>query len=237
MHDIKYSFIMPYYDRHVQLGKTLNTFWALYGSRTDYEIILIEDAKNAGNVTLHRNFVNTLMHFRTRINVRSMDFPKVGYNPAPLINFGVSYAKGTYIVLTNPECYHTVDILSGFDKAFAEDSDCYIVCGCKSLTQHGTFHMWYQHSQYRNNCLHFCTAISRALFNLIGGFPSQFGDGYAFDDDAFRELLISKEIRFVLRDDLLVIHQHHSKIRPANWHTLWKKNKQLYETMFNKQVV
>ena len=46
---MKYSIIMPYYDRRYQLKKTLESFCIFYSYRQDYEVVLVEDGKNVND--------------------------------------------------------------------------------------------------------------------------------------------------------------------------------------------
>lgn len=231
---IKYSIVMPYYNRASQLGNTLSSFCALYAERNDFEILLVEDAKNSSSMNMHNAFWSVVNVYKQKLNIRVLENTYNSVSPVLAFNYGVSQAVGSFVVLTNPECMHSVDVLKGFDDEFEKNEDCYVVCGCEARKQNGAFDMWYQHSVHRNVCLHFCTAISRTLFMLLHGFPPEFDGGYCFDDDAFRERVKRAGIPFVLRDDLLVIHQWHSKERPANWRSLWIRNKELYTQMFGE---
>lgn len=231
---IKYSIIMPYYNRASQLEKTLESFCDLYKDRNDFEVLLIEDSKNHANTIYHAAFWKIVQSFKSKFNIYVLESTFNLLSPVRAFNYGVSQAEGQFVILTNPECLHSVDVLKGFDEEFARNEDCYVVCGCQALKQNGSFDMWYQHSSHRNVCLHFCTALSRTLFKLLEGFPVEFDGGYCFDDDAFREKVKRAGIPFVLRDDLLVTHQWHIKERPAHWRELWLRNKNLYTQMFSE---
>lgn len=228
---MKYSILMPYYDRPLQLQNTLESFVQHYGQRNDFEVVIIEDAKNATSPPLHHQLMEVLHDAGSGLLWKVRPYTEVFYNPAPLYNIGAEEAQGTYLLLTNPECRHTTDILSGLDEEFDQDPDCYVVCGCEALDKQGVHYMWYQHSEYRNKEYHFCSALSQYLFYQVGGFPEALAEGYAYDDDVFRLLLKQADIPFVHRDDLLVEHQWHKKTRPPDWQHRKRKNKKLYERM------
>lgn len=227
---IKYSVIFPYYDRFLQLSRTLNSFKKYYHSRDDYEIIIIEDAKNAMNDNFHRQLLMVIND--SAMPIKRYVFPDVIYNPAPLYNLGVKKSNGEYLIITNPECLHRVNILDGLDDEFVRDKNCYVVCGCLSYKRDNTPDVWYQHSEHHNMRYHFCSALSKKTYINTGGFIEEFGQGYAYDDDAFRETLVRANVKFVLRDDLLTVHQWHIKTMPVNRRALLMKNEMLYKSLF-----
>ena len=138
------------------------------------------------------------------------------------------------MILTSPECLHRVDILSGLDREFEEDPNYYVVCACESLKANGTFQMWYQHSRFRNKQYHFCSALSKEFYNSVKGFPEEFNEGYAYEDDAFRAVLIQAGIKFKICDDLLTTHQWHKSMTPPNCEYLLEKNRNLFRSMFGR---
>ena len=232
---LKYSIILPYYDRSIQFRKTLGSFLTWY-DRDDYEVIIIEDQKNYKNNKTHEELKEIIDSFKDRINIKHFVYPIVQINPVGHYKLGVDNSSGEYLVFSNPECFHVADILGGFDKEFDKNRDVYVVCGCKGLEFSSKIMGWFQHSQHLNNRLHFCTALSRKQYNKSGGFPQEFADGYAFDDNAFRDILLHIGIEFVLRDDLLVIHQKHSKPEFTEFkkREKYNRNRKLYRDLFLK---
>ncbi len=234
--DIKYSFIMPYIDRAVQLLATLESFRKFYSDRDDYEIILVEDGKNTGKAHDKLFAVAEMYNQLLPGIIHILPFSGEFYNPAPLYNHGVEKAEGKYVAITEPECKHEKDILLGLDEEFEKDSGCCVVCGCVAYDENGKFKKWFQHSEFRDTRSPWCNTVSKELYESSGGFPHEFGYGYAFDDNAFRDNLINAGVPFILRDDLLVVHQHHVKHTPSNKQALWNKNKKLYESMFKQNI-
>jgi hypothetical protein len=137
-----------------------------------------------------------------------------------MINHGVDVARGQYVVLTNPECFHKVDVLSGFDEEFAKhNGSVYVVCGCVSVDGYPentpTFEsfkyrelQWFQHTQHAPRDLCFCAAMAKSVFIHLGGFNEEFDKGVGRADVEFTQR-VRGNLNIVRRDDLLVLHQNH----------------------------
>jgi len=224
---MRYSFLLPYYDRSLLLEVTLRSFERFYSNREDWEVVVVEDFKNVKNAELHRQLKEVVEEHD--MSVRIVEGFEDSFNPSVLFNLGAKQAQGEFLILSNPECKHTVDILFGLDEEFSYGKDCYVICACRALNEDGTFYRWYQHSEHRNACYHFCSAISQENFWRIGGFDERFKDGYGYDDDAFRDRVARSGIPFIVRDDLVVEHQWHRRVRPAGHRRALRRNKELYE--------
>ena len=231
--NIKYSIILPYYKRMMQLEKTFCSFSTFYSLRNDFEVVLIVDPKTNEK---EQNILNNICLGFSKIfciRIITADYGGVNIsNPCVAFNIGANEAKGDYFIISNPECLHTVDILKGLDNEFENNSDVYVVCGCMSLGKDDSFHMWYQHSKHRNKGYHFCSALSKKTYFDVGGFDERFKNGISYDDDAFRDTLIKNGIEFVYRDDLLTHHQFHEKVRLGNPRKLLQVNKQIYNKFY-----
>jgi len=226
---MKYSIIFPYYDRLPQLKRTFISFVDKYTHRSDWEVIIVEDSKQTEQQSQElEDFLLSVKEHIPFIWIKSQ--AKNAYNPSQAFNEGVQVSIGDIIILSNPECSHTTDILSGLDEEFEKDPDCYVVCSCLALKEKKGENKWYQHSKYRNECYHFCSAISQANFKSIQGFDERYTQGYGYDDNSFRDKVKRAGLHFVLRDDLLVLHQWHSKVRPINYKELLYRNRRLYES-------
>lgn len=252
---MKYSIIMPYYDRLAQLGRTLLSFEHFYANRNDYELVIVEDPKNKDNV---RGLVGSFDKSNwpnsgvLRAQVVVSGFQGECFTPSPLYNAGVTAARGKYVILTNPECLHVKNILAGLDRAFDGGDWTYVVCACQHITkcdlpdgrfEHMTFMPgpWFQHSEHKNKMLNFCTAMSKYDYIRVGGFDERYAEGYAYADDDFRDRVLAAGMRVVLRDDLLVLHQEHKKFhsyvsrgeykrRHTRNRLLYEANREKYET-------
>jgi len=226
---IKYSILLPYYNRPDQFRKTLQSFVDLYSNRNDFELIIIEDQKQTEKQSLELEEI--LYEYKRHIFfIWIKSRARNAYNPAQAYNEGAYIARGKYFILTSPECMHVTHILSGFDDEFEKDPEAYVICACHSLKADGSYHMWYQHSEHRNVNYHFCSALLReSYFNRVGGFNEQYTQGYGYDDNSFLLRVQNAGIQIINRDDLLTHHLWHEKVRPATYKELLKRNKDLFE--------
>lgn len=237
---MKYSIIIPYYNRE-SLEYTLNSFVKYYLGRLDYEVIIVEGKKNSENPNFHTKLLEIISKFEDKISIKYLQYnERESFNPAGLFNFGFKNSIAEIIVLTSPECYHEVDILKGFDEEFKKDENIYVVCGCQAikLVEGKTiFDKWYQHSLYMNRLLHFCTTLTRKNFYKIGGFDENYMEGIAYEDDDFREKILSSHLKLVLRDDLLVSHINHDTEYQQKNFDLTKLNEIYYRKKWHKEEV
>jgi hypothetical protein len=230
MSKIKYSILMPYFDRYNQLKETLGSLWFHYQERDDFEVLLILDNKVPETEVLKiEKLVNSFS-----LNIRILFRLVSGFNPCVSFNLGAQEAEGEFLVITNPECCHVENVLNGLDNEFEKDPNVYVVCACKSLKQDYTMNMWYQHSVLRNKEYHFCTALHKDNYWGIGGFDERFANGISYDDDAFRDAIKKAGISFVHRDDLVVYHLFHEKIRPLKYRQLLRTNEALYQKHYKE---
>lgn len=227
---IKYSILMPYYNRFNQFTETLDSLWFHYQKRDDFEVILILDNK----VTEKETLLLEKLANDSKLNVKIITRAEHSYNPCTSFNLGAFHAGGNFLVITNPECCHVENILNGLDNEFQKDSNVYVVCACLAWKKDGTPLNWYQHSKYRNKEYHFCSALHKDTYWSINGFDERFANGISYDDDAFRDSLKKKGVKFVHRDDLLVYHLFHEKIRPPKFRHLLQKNERIYNQFYKE---
>lgn len=232
---MKYSIVMPYYQRAAQFYKTLISYRHWYGDRNDYEVIIVEDIKNSKNEKDHKALLDMVNEFKD-IDIKIIINQVESYNPSTHFNLGVRSSSGKYIVITNPECFHLSNIFKGFDKEYNTNKDIYIVSRCDKGTNikeiqkfedfKYTFDKYGHHSTKRNTCYHWCTSLTREWYDKLGGFDEAFSDGYACEDDDWAFTVRQSTIKIVGRDDLIVVHQEHSKDLKCSAE-LYKKNLKL----------
>jgi len=250
---MKYSIILPYYKRRDHLYNTLITFKHHY-NKYKYEVIIIEDYKNYEDGEEHQALYDVVDRFNNDIVILVGSFPLQDcHNPAPLYNIGANVAHGKFLIISSPECFHPIDILSGLDEEFDVDENCYIVCACEDvvglegkgkITRFENFsefivahRLWFQHSKFNNRGFHFCSAISKEKYLEIGGFDENFGLGIAYDDNDFRDNIVYHNIPIKLRDDLVVCHMSHEYISVPNYRKLVEINKGYYFNKLNKRNI
>ncbi len=236
---------MPYLNRFQHLSNTLVSF-AKHYQRADYELIIVEDYKNQMSAVEHPNLLSLIEDYEDICDIKLIPYEKNPcYNPAEMFNVGVQAAKHDRIILTNPECYHESNILKGLDKYVKENHNAYIVCSCKSILRQNqiqkvedlsyTFEMWYVHSKHYDRKLHFCTCIRKNDYLSIGGFDEAYLKGIAYEDADFVNKIKLSDIPIVDADDLVVLHQSHSRHYGSNnYMQLLNINKQYYNTKWNR---
>src|SRR3990167_849071 len=113
---MKYSILFPYIERAVQLHNTLISFVHHYHGRDDYEVIIVEDAKNSSEESAR--LAQLVLLFFNKINI-SLHLPKIeATNPSMLFNYAAEKSTAEYFIISNPECFHKTDILKGLDDEF-----------------------------------------------------------------------------------------------------------------------
>jgi GT2 family glycosyltransferase len=132
-----------------------------------------------------------------------------------------------------------MDILSGLDEEFEKDPNAYVVCACENMGRSGRQDErmpWYQHSQFRNCCYHFCTALGRESWAKVGGFDERFAAGVAYDDDDFLRSVRRAGLELKIRDDLVALHQWHDKPYRgmSRRRELVDRNKALFQTKWKE---
>ena len=219
---MKYSIIIPYCKRP-ELKSSLTSFLHHYAGRMDYEVIIIEDSKNANDYPHHRQLMDIIKEFNHKIDIRCVYDGVDSFNPSKKYNLGCLKAKGEYIILTSPEIFHESNILDGLDRLTKENKNSYFVCACRSrhydkpifdsYEEHfnGKMNMWYQHSQMRNVLFHFCSVISRKDYHKVGGFDERYSKGIGFDDESFLQRVRLQNIEIIPVDDLVVTHIEHDR--------------------------
>ncbi len=219
------SVVMPYYERPKALEAFLIRALELYGSLLGHvEFIVVDDG------SVHepaRNVITYRQDFMRDIHVHCIELPKkrMSKNPCVPINVGVEKAEGDVIVLTNPEVIHREALLFNMEMDVLLNSRNYV---CAAVLDSGG--KWYQHSEHANHHLHFLTAMSREVWDCIGGFDEEYRDGYCFDDTDFAKKLEVYGVNWVERDDLIADHRSdlQNKMSPAT-KVGWGVNRALYE--------
>jgi len=243
---MKYSFLMPFYNRADSFIITLSSFKDLYRDRNDYEVIIIEEYKNIVNVDYHEKLKNAVAAFSPFISIKHIEYnAQPLFNPSILYNFGSKFASGSHLIITNPECCHMVDILKGFDEEFVRNAKIYVACSClavrskstifatdKVIPENFTIIQWYNHTKHRNCNWHFCTCISKESYCNFGGFDEEFSKGIDFEDADFINTVRKSGLLVVPRDDLLTYHIEHDKsfLNQPNSGALKELNRIYYHT-------
>jgi len=210
---MKYSIIVPFYNRSGQFVHFLKSLRYWNFSMLDYEVVVVVDSKTTVgdrerlSWLLEDNYDEIKIQLHTYDNTGSL-------NPCRLFNYGVKKAEGEYIILTNPETAFLSPIFEQLDKGFGENPYSYQMISCLDGTMYKNPKVylasdWLQHSQYNNRMLHFCSAIKKSLFQSFGGFDENYAICPGVDDDDLLETIKASNIPIVLRDDIIALHQAH----------------------------
>jgi hypothetical protein len=219
---IKYSILIPYYNRAGQLHNTFISYVHHYKDRDDYEVVLIEDAKTVCDKVEHEKLNSVLNTFSSKLTlVRLLDDRPDLYNPGRLFNKLFNNSKGEFIVLTCAEVFHKDNVLNWFDYEFDRDKNVYAVCttaycrNCKMFISNFEdfdyeISHWCEHIDIGLYCRHFCSAMHRNNYDKLGGFNEIFNNGIAFEDDEFKDRAIG--LLPVVNDvNIVVVHQDHDR--------------------------
>lgn len=237
---------MPYFKRP-SLRFSLGSFIHHYSDRNDFEIVIVEDSKNATSDSLHTELLSIIDTFKDKMPIKHIVDPKVSFNPASKYNRGAEVALGSIIVLTNPETPHVINILGEIDKE--NFSNLYVVCACLSVDLledkgdilNSVFNpvQWYQHTQHRASNYHFCSAISKENYLKIGGFNELFSGGIGYDDDNFVKRVQAAQLLIQSRDDLITYHIEHGRdysIDSSTRRKLEEINREIWRSQLLSQI-
>jgi hypothetical protein len=236
---MKYSFLLPYCKRD-SFESSIISFLYHYSDRNDYELVIVEDLASSEDQGHHDKLLDIIKRYESKINmVYCLDNFR-SYNSAKKYNIGFKKSSGDFIVLSNPETFHTVNILAGFDQEFSNNPLAYIVCSCLAVDfpkqvidkyedhSQSRIIQWYQHSNFNNRMLHFCTALSRENYVRTGGFDEKYCAGIAYEDDCFLKRVQINGIPIAIRDEFITLHIEHSRQYLHDNQDLYRRNAQLY---------
>ena len=219
---MKYSIIMPYHKKRT-LHNTLLSYVHHYADRKDFEVLVMEDCKNIADRDEHRALLAILNQFERKLYIRHVETQfENSYSPSRIFNAGAKVATGDFIVLTNPECFHMSNVLAGFDRELHKNPAAHIVAACFNTDNNTPVKkfsdfkpirkIWLQHSKHLNRGLFWCSVLSKALYDKVGGFDEGYAAGFGREDVDFVRMVKAAGIKVVACDDILVVHQNHPPI-------------------------
>ena len=215
------NIIMTFFQRHLQLKNTLKSFEQY--NPDDFHVIIVDD-NSPDNIELPKHSFDITILKLTK---------KEWINPGPVFNVGFNYALKSNpdsIVIQNAECYHNGDILD-YVKKNLNDSN-YLSFGCYSLGKGEDVNLktlnnriatsngdsaWYNHSVYRPEALHFCTAITTNNLKKINGFDERFTMGLGYEDNYLLHQIRCLGLKVQIIDNPFVFHQYHYDVKAFNF--------------------
>jgi glycosyltransferase involved in cell wall biosynthesis len=196
---LKISIILPYWDRQEAADRALHLLDKTYAGM-DLEVVIVDD----GNPT---PFVVP----QTGLNIRLVRLPEKNEPKCPSAawNAGVSASNGDIVVLSCIEILHEEPILAQMADALADIGPLgYVLAAawCPEAQQ------WHCHSTVKvprnpeGTGIAFCGMMYRSMWDKAGGFDDAYRDGAGYEDNDFINRMLQAGARFLIRDDLVVIH-------------------------------
>jgi len=216
---VKIAIVLTYYQRQRQLSNTLDSFKQY--NPDDFFVVIVDDDSPDDIVLGDYPFDITVLKIQD----------KNWINPGPAYNTGFKEAINNgadVIIIQNAECYHKGDIIEAVKSNITEKH--YLAFGAYALSQdqdidftaynmrtatHNGDSAWYNHSVYRPEALHFCTAITVNNLKKLNGFDERFAFGIGFDDNYFIYQVRMARFRIKFIDNPFVLHQFHYDVRSS----------------------
>jgi GT2 family glycosyltransferase len=252
------SIVMAYYNRKKLLINTLNSISRSLLSPELFEIIIVDDNSSEEH---------QLYDIKERFNHLNINIIEIKAKQKDWINSSITYNIGfnhiqfNRVIIQNPECFHTGDILLyTYDNLKSND---YIAYGAYSLKYDddiNNFNIkdipinmrgengWMNHSTIWPVYYHFCAAIYYNNILKLNGFDERYKDGIAFDDNELVERIKRCGLNMKIVDYPFVLHQYHftdkyhlSSLIPDDEKNkkmeLFIKNKELFENITLKENI
>ena len=194
------SLILPYWDRQQAADKALHLLAQTYRDLPGLEIIVVDD----GNAV---PFVVPDLP----LNIKVVRLPEKDH-PTPQSrawNAGVRAASNEIVVLSCVEVLHRDNVLGPmFWELGKQGRDGYVLAAAWCPDER----RW--HCRSTEQIPHcppgtgpaFCGMLSKSLFWMAGGFDENYHDGAGYEDKDFIHRLTAVGAKFIIRDDLIVIH-------------------------------
>jgi glycosyltransferase involved in cell wall biosynthesis len=245
----KICVVMAYYDRQLQLNKTLGSI-ALTRHR-DFSVVIVDDGSPEDIVLPELPYKVQVLKLRN----------KRWTNCAPVYNTGFIHAltlDPDIIIIQSAECYHVGDVLSCAHMNITSRN--YIAFGCFRLDKETTFRehdikklsntqitvsdinlaegdcAWWNHPIYNRVPQYWCAAISSKNLVILNGIDERFAHGYAYEDGYFVHQVENLGLKIDITDSPFVVHQWHERHFPQQLDGKVNPNVELYERLMKNSV-
>jgi len=198
------SIVLPSYNRHGLVRRTLESIYAQKKTAPPFEVLLIDDGSTDDTQSLRKDFP-----------IRYFYLDRPGWsNPARPLNIGIRQAKADLIILQGGEVIHSDDItIKKLVDSVKNDPGIWVFArvvnflkghmGSLMCGSHAARPLWFLSILWRKHLL------------AINGVDEDFDKAGFDDDDLARRLRDTCGLRFVWRDDIMGLHQDHSRIEQA----------------------
>lgn len=222
------SLILPYWNRQAAADLSL-AMMARHYAGLDLEVIVVDD----GSTPAYE--APKAMPFPVRV-VR-LPAKAAPMNPCVPINAGAAIAQGEYIAISNPEILHERPVLPAMlDEAQRGGDKTYVLAACWDPERK----RWHCHSSNKRSDAgdvgsflpegadyHFMALMHRSLWEATDGFDEDYRNGAGYDDPDFVLRLHRAGARFVIRDDLVVLHPRNGA--KAGWKpAMFERNRKVF---------
>lgn len=238
------SIILPYYNRLPLLLNTMRSLEHFYSNK-DVEVIIVDDGSKEEHMVdanqfkiktkvirvENKNGINPCYPYNVGVRHSSgdililsspetfhtSDMFSVTNNFEKLTNN--SYLLFSVFCITQNEMIKTVLNEKNFNVVVERMRNSiggfYNNLGENGYPFNNRFGSWYLHSQIRPSGLNFFTAITKEKYYDMSGFDERFRFGTGFDDDEFRDRLITSGTNFIYYDNAVAIHVNHEVVNNA----------------------
>ena len=216
------SVILPYWDRQGAAEEALRSMAKAYPD-LEIEVVVVDD----GNPV---PFVVPDLPLAIRVVRRPLKHEQRSCIAA--WNEGVRQARGDIICLSCAEVVHQRPVLAQMAAELENQGPMGYVLAAAWCPD---FRQWHCHSSVPvptcppGTGLSFCSMLRRSLYDLVGGFDEAYMAGVGYEDRDFIQRMHRAGARFLIRDDLVVIHPKTGATIawPSEW---FETNRILYES-------
>lgn len=213
----KLTIVATFFNREKQLLKTLDSFRQY---NYDFNVVIVDDNSPEDIKLPDLPYEVTIL----KLGVKNW------INPSPVaFNTGFNYSLKSnpdIIIIQNAECYHVGDVVGYALENVTERN--YITFGCYSLSEGQDVDLkelnnrgatcngdsaWYNHSRYRPEALHFCSALLVGNLKKINGFDERFSMGIGYEDDYLIHQIRMLKLKIEIIDNPFVFHQYHYDVK------------------------
>ena len=225
---MKISVVIPYFNRRHLILHTLKTI-----SKTEYkdiEVIIVDDASDQENQL--DDIVNNYWFPIKLIKIKPEQRWWVK-DSCVCINVGTEAATGEVLVVQQPECCHIGDILLDASKRITDDMvvpySCYTLNEqdtqllfnnqpityryvCETTANTRLESAWINHPVITPVGYHYCMAVTKKTWKLLGGMDMDYSEGFAYCDMDLREKIYCSGLQMVfIHPNTLpfVVHMYH----------------------------